>query len=102
MIINRNLEKLGPFRVRDKKSIREARIRLFKEMWKIRDIKFIVTHIFIYFYMYVICYETSNQAKEAWFVYKRSIQNKKLLERHKRLWNLKAEPAIITILDSWF
>ncbi len=98
--MEKNLAKLGPFRVRDKKRIFKQKIGLFKELFRGRDYKFLWSCLLNFNAIYFIMYDNEAQAKEAVFLNQRAMKNKKLLARHMRLWELKHQPVLGTLLRS--
>jgi hypothetical protein len=91
-----DLSKLGPFRVKDKKDVFRAKFEFFKICWKEGHFRFAFEYLFFLHNIYVISYESTNQAKEARFCYKMSVRTPRILARHRRIWKKWNDPALIT------
>jgi hypothetical protein len=94
-----DLSKIGPFRVKNKKQFQNAKSSFLKNALKNHDWWLFIKYFLLSDNIYVVAYESKNQAKEAWFVYKMNEKTIRILERHKRIWKLWYDPGLITMVD---
>ena len=97
--MEKDLGKISPFRVRDKRRALSAKLRFLKEAVKQGQIGFALKRLFNLNVMYVICYETAHDANEAWFMHQCCTKNRKLLDRHERIWKTRIYPSILTVVN---
>ena len=96
--MEKDLSKICPFRIRDKKTALKLKLRYLKYELTKWEILFVLKRIFHLNIMYVIQYKDEKEAKEAWFMYQRCKKDKLLLKRHEKIWKTKFTPSFLTVL----
>ena len=95
----RDLSKLGPFRIRDKKAAFNSKVNFLKIAFKQNEYKMFFSYILFFNNMYVASYKDTYQANEAWISHKMHKKIYTIMDRHKRMWNKFIEPCIVLVTD---
>lgn len=96
----KNLSRLGHFREKDGKRVFRHRLEFFKTCLRNRQLRLFFEYLIFFRVIYVVTYESAWQAKEAWFIHQTCSWNRKLLTRHRKIWKLKHDPAILTMVGN--
>jgi hypothetical protein len=94
----KDLSKLGPFREKNGKQIFRHRLEFFKTCLRKKEFRLFFEYLIFFQSIYVVTYESPRQANDAWFIHQTCRWNRKLITRHRKIWKLWHDPAILTMV----
>lgn len=95
----RNLDFVGPFRIKDRKRVFKARMRFLLITLRQGYYKNFLKWLLFFKFIYVICYQSERQVHMADIYHGRLRKNQKMLERHGKRFGLGDNCGMLTLLE---
>ncbi len=95
----RNLDYLGPFRIKNRKSVFKARMRFLQTTLRQGYYREFFKWLFFFKFIYIACYQSERQVHMADMYHGHLRKNQKLLERHGKRFGVGNNCAILTLLE---